>query len=123
MAKWLRLEGVEASDPKAIEAITKHQRVSAENIDPETGLTWFQAKTREETIKQRRENEIAEKLKDETFIPTDTVEKLVLMFLNKLELVHVKLESEFSLEPKVVKRLVELIDEARSEMAKGIIKI
>jgi hypothetical protein len=120
--RWLAEDGIDASDPRAIDVITKHQKQSNDNIDPETGLTWFQAKVREDAIKVRRENEIAERLESETYMETEQVEKLVLMFLGKLELVHVKLESEFSLDPKIVKRLVELIDEARSEMAKGVLK-
>jgi hypothetical protein len=77
---------------------------------------------REQTIERRRNNDIAERLKDETYIETSVVEKLISLFIGKLEVIPVKLESEFSLPEAVVKRITALLDEARGEMAKGILK-
>ncbi len=122
--KWLADAGVEPGDPKALEVIANRQKTGA--VNPTTGLpeptTWFQEKTRQDAIKLQRENETAEKLKDGLYLESAVMEKQVVMFTGKLELIPVKLESEFSVEPKIIKRLTELLDEARQEMAKGILK-
>lgn len=127
--KYLEQEGIKPDrkgryeTAAALACIERHKpQPNGEEIDPETGLSWFQAKVREDTKKLRRENEIADRLKDETYMETATVQHLVQMFIGKLELIPVKMESEFSLPQEAVKRLTEYLDEARREMAKGVLK-
>jgi len=71
--KWLAIEGVEPANEgekparydmeRAVAAIAKHKDKRAKNdpnVDPKTGLTWFQLKTKAEALTKMRELKLAE---------------------------------------------------------------
>jgi hypothetical protein len=72
-----------------------------------------QRKFEEEVKLLERKNRIEAQLESHEYMLTSDVEKIINLGLKKLELVPVKLQSEFSLDEKLVKRLTELQDEAR----------
>lgn len=139
--KWLKADGIQPlhrerlgkhdSDiyprDRSLECVYAHQSRNAPETtkhthDPVTGLTWFQAKTREEALAKRRENENASALADGTLIKLSDVEKLIGIVINRLELIPSKMQSEHNLPSPATKRLQSLLDEARSEMAKDLSK-
>lgn len=123
--KWLATDGVEAVgglyDRRAAVRCLKGRKKSAAeaNEDGEKGSILAE-KTRQEVIKLTRENRIADKLEDGTYMLTDDVEKMILMGIGKFENIASKMESEFGWPPNVTKRLQQLLDEARGEMSKGL---
>lgn len=92
----------------------------AEQYDEDTeGESPFKRLARLKGDEIARQNRIAEALDAKTLVEVDKVEKLVLIFVGKLELIPVKMESEFGLDKKIITRLTELLDEARREMSKA----
>lgn len=71
--------------------------------------------------KLERENRIAERLENETYMLTEDVEQVVSLFNKQLDQVQVKMESEQGLAAGPARRLQELLDEARREMAAGLL--
>jgi hypothetical protein len=135
--KWLATENVETkSDAQgrtlyrkdaAVQVIESHRKktkrpekatAADSNIDPKTGLTWFQAKMREDTLQKRRENEIAERLKDETWMAVDAHHQFLSQLCGKLDQIPLKARSELGLPDSQALRLQKMIDEARADAVK-----
>lgn len=98
-------------DPRAIDVCKKE----AKDESPRS------RKLTAEAAMKERENRIAQKLEDETYIEVETVERLMRIIVAKLEIIPTKLASEFNLDPKIVRRIMELHDECRVEMSKEIV--
>ncbi len=69
---------------------------------------------------QQRKNRIAEKLELREYMPTDEVSTLLEIGIKAVELVPAKMESEFGMPPNQVRRLQQLLDEARADWVKQI---
>lgn len=107
----------------ALDAIYKNRKQnSSSNRKDGEESPWIQSE-REKVIKLQRENRIAEKLENETYIETQMVEQALVQFKSKLEMIPVKVESQFSLPAKVIARIQELMDEALSDMAQAVVRI
>jgi hypothetical protein len=137
--KWLQLEGVKPVRQrklgkrkvpyyeleKALEVILPHKGrakdlAAGHLVDPETGLTWNQAKLREEARKLRRANERAEKLESRELMPTADHHAIVGAIVARVEQVPGKAQSELGLSPAQVEQLRRMLDEARESAAKEI---
>lgn len=121
--KWLAADDIQPgasgySRREAVACIGRHRGADAD--DGKKDKSAFAEKTAEEVIKLRRENRIAAKLEDETYMLTDDVEKMMLMGISKIENIPSKIESEFGLPQHQIKRLTALLDEVRTEWAKGL---
>lgn len=101
---------------RALEIIKAHKYEKGDENDQSA----YKEKTRQEVIRLTRLNRIEEKLEKSQYMETKTVENMMLMGINKLELIPVKMESEFGLPTNVVARLRQLLDEARVEWSKGL---
>lgn len=120
--KWLELEQPE-TEADAVAIIRKHQEAGEAKggeIDPETGLTWFQAKTKEEAIRIRRENEREEKLESKELMPSAEHLEVLVQLCQKLEQIPFKAKSELGLNDQQKKQLQRMIDEARKVAADSI---
>lgn len=132
--KWLKLDsivplrkerlGQHDSDiydrKQAFECIARHQRAKSgkgAEVDPETNLTWFQAKLREDVIKLRRENETEQGLADSTLMKTETHHLILRIMANALEQLPGKAKSELGLTAPQTTRLRKMLDETRSAAA------
>jgi hypothetical protein len=80
----------------------------------------FRAKAAEEVKRLKRENRIAEMLERRDYMKTDDVEKVIMLIVTRLELIPVKMASEFSLPKNQSDRLQQLLDEARTDAANAI---
>jgi hypothetical protein len=135
--KWLATEKVETkSDAQgrtlyatdvAVRVIESHRKRTKRseksdsadsNIDPKTGLTWFQAKMREDTLQKRRENEIAENLKNDTWMAVEAHHQFFSLLCGKLDQIPQKARSEMGLTDDQMARLRQMIDEARKDAVK-----
>jgi hypothetical protein len=139
--KWLNGEGLEPighqklgqhesalfQKEAALEIIARHQAKNSDGnednkVDPDTGLTWFQAYLREQTLERRRKNEIAEKVKDEEFMRAEDVKQVFAVLMNGLDQLPGKLKSELGLTTAQKTRVQTIVDEARKSAAKRIMK-
>lgn len=109
--KWI--EGV-TDEKEALRIIEERKR------RPEEELSWFQQKAKEETIKLRRINEIAEKVKAEEWMATVTHHAIVTLIIGQLELLPGKARSQLGLDPRQTTELQRMIDEVRSNAARDI---
>lgn len=125
--KWLAQEGIVAgkdgySAEQARACIRRFkERLEAREPDIE-GSGDAAEKIRQEVIKLKRENRIQERLEAETYVEREEVEKLILMAVSKLENIPSKIESEFG-DPRIKKRLEQLLDEVRSAIGKGVMTL
>lgn len=108
--------GIEPDDPRAREVLAEYKKNFGRQ-DNEGSQT---EKRKQEVELLERKNRIAQKLEDETYLERVFMEKVLLIGFQKLELVMPKLQSEFGLDEKIIKRGQELFDEARTEWAKLI---
>lgn len=134
LSKWLLQDGIAPVsykgksglyDPEKVnECVAKHRNGSAngesdpEKIDPKTGLSWFQAKLREDTIRLRRENEEEEALKSERWMSTDKHHEILRILCTKIEQLPGKMKSELGLTAQQSERARQMLDEAR-QLAAG----
>lgn len=138
IAAWFRLENLAPADTagkhrkydkgKGLEIIRRHAEPSRHraqqnrdaNIDPETGLTWAQKKLKEEAQALERENRIAERLENKTYIDAVECYETLSQLCRKLDQIPSKARSMFGLTAAVEKGLQQLIDDAREAAAKQI---
>ena len=92
------------------------------NIDPETGLTWHQRKDREDALSKARDNEVADKLKNEEWVSAEFMHNKFASFCLALEQIPGKLKSEIGLTDKQALAVRRAIDEARESAAKEVEK-
>ncbi len=121
--KWLKEEPCETL-PQALAMIQERQRKGKrENaeVDPETGLSWFQASLREKTIRERRENEISELKRAGELIDTHEALQIISLLCNKLDGLPSKMKSECGLNEDQRLRLQRAVDDIRSDAAKAIV--
>lgn len=123
--KWLSLDNPKTEE-EAIAIITAHKSKKVEpdeaNIDPKTGLTWFQAKQKEEVLEKRRENRIADKLEDKTYMLSADHHAILASMCSKLEQIPAKAKSEMGLSESHRAKLQRMIDEARDNTAQTVAK-
>jgi len=101
--------------------IEKHQRKQQRgSIDPESGLTWLESKQKEQTRKLERENTIAEKVMAEEWMTVTAHHAILSNFVAKLEAVPDKLKAELGLSESQKKKIVAVLDQARSDAAAEI---
>ena len=118
--RWLA--GI-TSEPEALAAIAEHEAAGGAKpgtVDPKTGLSWFQAKLRDDVIEKRRLNEIAEKAKCNEWFPTQLASEIFKSLIERLENIPGRLASEQGLTGKQVIAMRRLIDEARAAVGKQI---
>ncbi len=87
------------------------------NIDPKTGLTWSQLRTREQALQIQRKNQRAEKLDSEELMPTAMHHQVLSIISSQLEQLPSKARSELGLNDVQAKALTRMVDEARSQAA------
>jgi hypothetical protein len=90
------------------------------DTDPETGLSWFKAKLREDTLTKRRENEIAEKKASGEWVSAQEIGKNIRLLMDMLERLPEKAQSEAGLNGPQTLVITRLIDEARKEAAEVV---
>ena len=133
--KWLAIEGVEPirrdnhklyyDQAAAVAAVEGHIRTSTKrndttpNIDPETGLTWAQKKTREEAREKQRENDIEDALASKMLMPTAKAQEVFSQVIDRIEHVPGRLASE-GLGSDWVLKLRKMLDECRVEASAAI---
>jgi hypothetical protein len=120
--KWIVGVKDEADAIKIIEERKRKAPVETA-IDPDSGLSWFQAKAKEDTLKQRRLNEVAEKVKSEEWMATATHHAMVTMIVGQLELLPGKAKSQLGLDARQSAELQRMIDEVRTNAAGEIEKV
>lgn len=141
--RWLEAEGIKPArierrdgengeiryfGPNALKFVSERKkknktRISANGatgIDPETGLTWHQAKLMEEAKELRRENLKAEKLLAEEWMEVSDLHKILSLIATRLEQIPGKARSELGLSDSQVLALRRMMDEAREVAAKDI---
>lgn len=69
---------------------------------------------------KERQDRIAKKLEEETYVEIHQVEATFRILLSKLEIIPQKFASEFNVDPKWIARLTAMLDEARQEASKFI---
>jgi len=104
--------------PDALEAVEKWK--ATKEKDYVDGESPFKRLARLKGDEVERENKIAEEVMAGTLVEISKVERMVMVFVSKLELIPVKMESEFGLAQNIIARLTELLDEARRDMAKSV---
>jgi len=130
--KWLSDAGLEPDETKgtaklydhdkAIEIISQHKKSEKSDcsVDPETGLSWFQADLMEKTLARRRERTIQEKKDRLELISASFYQDTLRLVMNRLEQIPSKAKSEYGLSDAQMVGIRRLIDEARQEAAKAI---
>jgi hypothetical protein len=118
IAKWIH--GI--TDPKeALATVREHQKTAKAGArDPKTGLTWFQAKLREDALRMRRENAQAAGIEAETWMATADHHKIIAVIIGRLDQIPNKAHSELGITPEQTIALQRMIDEARTVAAKEI---
>jgi len=86
----------------------------------EEGLSWFQQKAKEETIRLRRLNEIEENTKNRSWVAMKTLQGIVSLIMNQLEQLPGRVGSQLGLDGRQVAAMQRLIDEVRLSAAKEI---
>jgi hypothetical protein len=118
IAKWIA--GID-SEEEALATIREHQKNSkAGAIDPATGLTWFQAKLREDTLRQRRENQEADEVQAERWMLTSDHFRMVKALVDRIEAIPSKASSELGLTSPQAIGIRRMLDEARTAAGKQI---
>jgi hypothetical protein len=112
----LERAGVNKTDPNAIETVRGGLDARMHPTSPSARKMAAEAEMKE------RQNLIAKKLEEESYVEIAQVEATFRIIINKLEIIPQKLASEFNLEPKIVARLTALLDECRQEVSKEIVK-
>lgn len=114
-------------DPKALELCNqrhlKHaapQEDDPARFDPDTGLSWHVKKTMEEAKRLARENLIADKLLNQTYMMVDDHLEVIGLIAEKLNLLPGRCKSEMGLSDSQLVRLTRMLDEARAVAAKQI---
>jgi hypothetical protein len=115
--KWTAGITDKAEALRVIRERQKKKEGNEANVDPDTGLTWFQAKQKEEALKLRRLNETAENQKNETWMATATHHEIVSLIMNQLEQLPGKVASQFGLDARQSEVMRRLIDEVRASAA------
>ncbi len=120
LARWFRQDGIaDGTIEKKRECIKN--RIALKKKAKTSGKgTPSNRKTLAEAERLERRNRIEALLEEKQYLKADEVEKIISMGIQKIELVPVKMESEFQMEAKMVARLRQLLDEAREAWAKGI---
>jgi hypothetical protein len=120
--KWLMQAGVNAADSKKARHVVKTRKAGHEaHMEGEDSPS--KRKTIAEAEKIERENRIAEKLESREYLLKSEIEQVITIGIGKLELIPVKMASEFALPDTQVKKLTELLDEVRHEWSKDILAL
>lgn len=124
VSKWLHEAGLTPESPGAVELCQqkhkKREEPDPNQIDPCSGLTWYKLEQKEKALKLARENRIAERLENETYMKVEDHFQIIGIIAERLNLLPLRAKSELGLsEPQAI-RLQHLIDEARSVTAKEI---
>lgn len=138
VTKWLEEAGLKPTDAGATELCQlKHKKKDVQsppsdltqpdlpvgevgNIDPDSGLTWFKLEQREKAIKLARENRLALKLEEQTYMEVSDHHQILGVIGERLNQMAQRAKSELGLSESQSKRLERLIDEARSSAAEEI---
>ena len=120
IARWLDGVTTEADALKVIAEREAAEVKNGANIDRETGLTWFQAKLREDTIQKRRENELAEKVKSREWVPMEWHFGQIKACVNLLEELPTKAGNTLALSAAQVLGLQRMLDDVRRAVADSI---
>lgn len=111
LAGWIRDDGIDPSDLKAVEKCVKaHKKQISKRGDEDSP---FKRKAEAEAERLERRNRIEEKLEARDYVTREDVTKLLQLGIGKIEQVPEKMASEFALPVEQVKRLTVLLDEAR----------
>lgn len=97
-------------------------KTNPDNIDPETGLSWYQSNLREQALEKRRKNEIAEKLEKREYLQADSVKSVFATLVGALEQIPGKLKSELGLTAEQTARIQRILDDARAQAAEKILE-
>ncbi len=92
------------------------------DVDPTTGLSWFKAKLREDTIAKRRENEFAQKTISREWIEVAQHHRILGAYIQKIEQLPGKLRSEQGLTDSQANAMRRALDDARIEAGKDVLR-
>lgn len=130
--KWLLDAGLRLPDgspdcsdrEKCLEIIRGHQRKTAEseefNGDKSTGLSWGQAKLREDTIRLRIDNADAEKRQSKEWMPSAEHLDVIKALCTKLDQAPAKMKSQLGLTEEQRVGAQKIIDDIRMEFARTL---
>jgi hypothetical protein len=130
--KWISDAGLEPVETKGTAKLYNHDKAIAiiaqhkkgekidSNVDPETGLSWFQADLMEKTLSRRRERILQEKKDRLELIPASFHQDALRLVMNRLEQIPGKAKSEQGISDAQMVGLRRLIDDVRVEAAKAL---
>lgn len=112
--------GLALGDPKLHEILADRKKAMASEKDSETGLSWFQAKMREDTLQKRRENELADQIMRESWVEVSYHLEILKSLTEALDRIPEKLKSEFGLTEQQQARAQQVLDDARTDASNAI---
>lgn len=113
-AYWSTTAACAIIEPRARKGAS---RKAEPNIDPVTGLTWFQLLTKEKALASQRENEEAAAVQSEQWMEVEQHHKILSAVVSRLENIPGKARSELGLSDTQAVGLRRMLDEARTEAA------
>jgi hypothetical protein len=92
----------------------------SENIDPDTGLTWAQARMREETLEKRMAREDEERRQSDEWIDAESHSEALASIVSRLEQLPGRFRSELGLSDAQEVALRRALDQIRNEAAEEV---
>lgn len=123
IAKWI--DGI-TDEKQALAVIREHQgktKRPAGAVDPKTGLTWFQAKLREDTLAKRRENTEKQREQDAKWMTVKDHHRILATLVDRLERLPGTLKSQLGLSDNQANQLRKALDDLRTEAADEVEKM
>jgi hypothetical protein len=118
ISKWI--EGA-ATEEEALKLIAERKGAAkAISVDPTTGMSWWQARLREDVMRLRAEREERDAIQQEKWMLTSDHFKIIAAITGRLEQVPGKVSSEQGLSPGQTLGLRKALDEAREVAANEI---
>lgn len=112
-----RDKGLAIIEPKTRK---REQKATSANIDPETGLTWAQRKSKEEGRRIKLINDEKERQISRKWITQDENLRRIRAITGKLEQLPGKFKSQFAISDAQTEGLRRMLDEAREGAAQEI---
>ena len=117
VSKWI--EGAETEE-QALKQILERKGRTATALDPASGMSWWQARLKEDVLRMRAEREEREAIQQEKWMLTDDHFRIISSLMGRIEQVPGKVSSEQGLSPGQTLALRRAIDEARETAAKEV---
>ena len=120
LAKWFAGRNPKSKE-EAMAIIDEHDtKATPEATDSVSGLSWFQASMREDTLRKRRVNEEAEAIQQKLWMRTDDVLAMLRLIVSRLEQLPAVVKSEAGLSDAQALTMQRKIDDMRTQIADDI---